>query len=128
MERCVICFCTFKIKVSVFRWSFFCSVTPFQVVETKVLPFDKLHFLLSGHGFVAFTFINKVIFFAHSICGFAECGLTKPFLITTSIPPFLFKVLCYLQSEKIWVAILPKKYFCKKLPLTLDCRQSKYSL
>ena len=32
-----------------------------------------------------------------------------------------FKVLCYLQSEKIWIN------FCKELPLALDCGQSKYS-
>ena len=40
-----------------------------------------------------------------------------------------FKVLCSLQSEKIRVIVLQKSIrVSKKLPLALDCRQSKYSL
>ena len=58
----------------------------FQAVEAKVLPFDKL----PGHDFVTLTFIGKVIFFIHKAFRFSECGLTKPFLITTSILPFLW--------------------------------------
>ena len=90
MKGCVMCFCTFRMKASVFWRTFFCSVIPFQAVEGKVLTFDKLHFLLSCHGFVAFTFIKKVIFFITNACVFTECGLTKPFLITTSISLFLW--------------------------------------
>ena len=37
--------------------------------------------------------------------------------------------LCYLQSEKISVVVLKINTFLqKKLPLALDCRQSKYFL
>ena len=68
----------------------FCSVIPFQAVEAKVLPFDKLYFLHSGRGYVVFTFIKEVIFFTYNAYGFTECGLTKPFLITASICPFLW--------------------------------------
>ena len=62
----------------------------FQAVEAKVLPFDKLQFLLSGYDFVTLTFIGKFIFFIHKAFRFSECGLTKPFLITTSILSFLW--------------------------------------
>ena len=40
----------------------------------------------------------------------------------------MFKVLCYLQSGKIWVVLQNLYIFCKKLSLAQDCRLSKYSL
>ena len=88
MEGYVMCSCTFRMKAS-FSWTFFCSVIPFQAVEAKILLFGELHFLLSGHSFVAFAFIKDLIFFTHNACGFTECGLAKSSLVTASISPFL---------------------------------------